>query len=207
MPRHLVLTADQRHSRAHADHVDAALHQLADIPTLLAFERTTGDEIQGVLADPSGLVEAVTALTRLDLALPPEARPGWHLGIGVGDVDDLTVSTTRAARGSAHLAARTAVEEAKTASQHLRLLCPDDPAGAQLAEDALALLRHVLGQRTATGWEATDLWRRDHNQSVVAATVGVSESAISQRLSRAGWQEEDRALRLARHHLALLYKE
>ena len=44
----------------------------------LPFERTVGDEIQGLLSTPAAAVRAVTELVRLG---------GWRMGIGVGAVE------------------------------------------------------------------------------------------------------------------------
>ena len=102
-----VVTADQRASRRHGDGVPAALAGLGSSPLpglVLGFERTAGDEIQGVLAEPGGVVETVTRLARLG---------GWRVGIGVGAVDRPLASHARAASGPAFVAARRAVEDAR----------------------------------------------------------------------------------------------
>ena len=48
-----VLTVDQRNSRTSDDRVPATLAALARLPTLRPFQRTAGDEFQGVLDDPA----------------------------------------------------------------------------------------------------------------------------------------------------------
>ena len=59
--RVVVLTVDQHGSQTRPDQVPDALEQLAtSVPARLAFQRTAGDEFQGVLDDPA--------------ALPPRAR-------------------------------------------------------------------------------------------------------------------------------------
>ena len=48
-----MLTIDQRASRRGPDRVGAMLERLnGAVPVVLAFERTAGDEFQGVLDDP-----------------------------------------------------------------------------------------------------------------------------------------------------------
>ncbi len=54
-----VMTVDQRRSSRSPDLVEQALAQLAAVPTILPFERTAGDELQGVLADPVSVVDAI----------------------------------------------------------------------------------------------------------------------------------------------------
>ncbi|GAB3702945.1 hypothetical protein [Mariniluteicoccus flavus] len=208
-PAYAVIDADQRGSRRGADRVGAALTALAAIGGLtLPFERTAGDEVQALAHDPEAIVSAVTALTRLDLDLPPGTAPGWRIGIGIGPVDDLAgINSTREARGPAYLAAREAVERAGSAPTRLAL----DGVGSDLAhaESALVVLRALLERRTAKGWEVVDAMAGsgDQKQSEVAATLGRSESAVSQRLDRALWREVRHAEALARHHLGLAMGE
>ena len=102
-----VVTADQRNSRRAADRVPAALSTLDAVAgdrLALPFERTAGDEIQGLAATGAAVVASIVALTRLD---------GWRIGIGVGAVDRPLPTSTRAARGDAYLAARTAISSAR----------------------------------------------------------------------------------------------
>ena len=73
-----VLTIDQRGSRTHGDKVPQLLAGLADIDTVLPFERSVGDEIQAVLADPGAVVEVVLRVLRAQ---------DWYVGLGVGSVE------------------------------------------------------------------------------------------------------------------------
>ena len=103
--RLFVVLADQIGSRRGADRVPQALDLLTEAVgerMLLGFERTAGDEVQGLTADPGSVVDCVVALTRLGR---------WRLGIGVGTVDHPLPASTRAARGEAYLAARSAGEK------------------------------------------------------------------------------------------------
>ena len=73
-----VLTVDQKASRRSADRVADVLPRLnAAVATVLPFERTAGDEFQGVLDDPEEVV---------DVVLRPGAAGGWSIGIGAGPV-------------------------------------------------------------------------------------------------------------------------
>ncbi len=51
-----VMTIDQRRSQAGPDAVPAAEELLAGSAPVRAFERTAGDEIQGLLDDPGAVV-------------------------------------------------------------------------------------------------------------------------------------------------------
>ena len=109
-----VLTVDQRGSRAGTDAVPELLDALTPAslpaPPLLGFQRTVGDEIQGVVDDPSALVEAVGRALRLQ---------AWNIGIGIGDIEAPLPSETRAGRVPAYVHAREAVTRAKSTPHHL----------------------------------------------------------------------------------------
>ena len=70
-----VLTIDQIDSRSEGDAVPRLLTHLAELDTVLPFERTAGDEVQGVLADPDEAVRAWHAAAR-------DQR--WSVGLGLG---------------------------------------------------------------------------------------------------------------------------
>src|SRR3954451_1599131 len=73
-----VLTVDQRASRRGPDRVGDVLRLLnGTVPAVLSFERTAGDEFQGVLDEPDAVVDVVAQLVRLG---------GWSIGIGAGPV-------------------------------------------------------------------------------------------------------------------------
>ena len=103
-----VLTIDQRHSRTETDRVPVLLDILREVcatsPPLAGFERTVGDEIQGLFGDAAGAVTAVRAVVR---------EGGWHLGIGIGPIEGVP-ATVREGRGSAFVSAREAVDAAKS---------------------------------------------------------------------------------------------
>ena len=67
----VVLTVDQDGSRDGTDQVPAALDALAPVATRLAFERTVGDEFQGVLDDAASVVAALERLLRAGM---------WNIG-------------------------------------------------------------------------------------------------------------------------------
>ncbi len=195
-----VVMADQVRSRIDADRVPAALDALASIPMVLGFERTAGDEIQGLAGDAQAVVDAVVALTRLD---------GWRIGVGVGSVDHPLPGSTRAARGPAYLAAREALDSARANPTGLALKIAGerdagerDGAAAEDAETALCLLRGLLERRSPEGWEIVDLLDAGFSNRAAADQLGISPSAASQRAARAGRIEGARAERLADHLLS-----
>ena len=197
-----VVIADQVGSRTGVDRVPGALTALEGLDVVLPFERTAGDEVQGLCSSPPDVVEAVVRLTRLD---------GWRIGIGAGGVDAPLPASTRAARGPAYLAAREAVAAARHSPTELALAVPaavgtpgygEVEEAARDAETALWLLRSTLARRSTEGWELMDLLDRGLTNARAAATLGISPSAVSQRLARAARAEAGRGAELAARLLA-----
>ena len=189
-----VFTVDQRGStRASAtDRVPDTLSGLADLPglTLLRpFERTAGDEFQGVLDDPVALATLAERLLR---------EEGWNIGIGIGEVEEPLPQSTRAGRGPAYLHAREAVTAAKSAPWRLRVVGDDrhDRQGVRGLETTLWLWAAVLNRRTSRGWEVADLVDAGASYEQVAKRLGVTQSAISPRAQAAGIVEGRRAREL-----------
>lgn len=196
------IVADQVASRSGTDRVPAALGALAELDLVLPFERTAGDEIQGLAADAETVVATMGRLTRLG---------DWRVGIGAGEVDQPLPDSTRAARGPAYLAARDAITTARNSPTELALsLAPGVSGGryreiTQLATDAetaLWLLRSVLSRRSQEGWELMDLLDEGLSNNRAAQRLGISPSAVSQRLGRAGRVESERGAELAGRLLA-----
>ena len=192
-----VLTVDQRGSRRDTDRVPATLAVLAPIPSLRGFERTAGDEFQGVVDDPAALPRLVELLLRED---------AWNIGIGFGPVEEPLPDHARAGSGAAYLHARQAVTAAKSAPWHLRVE-GDDP-GARSLETVLWLWAAVLSRRTDRGWEVAELVEQQLSYEEAGRRLGITQSAVSQRAQSAGIVEGRRARELAAElTAALLDKE
>src|SRR6266540_4309756 len=172
-----VLTVDQRASRRAADLVPALLGELnvrsRKDGLLRKFERTAGDEAQGVLDDAGATVDVVTELPR----------------------------ATRAGRGEAFVCAREAVTRAKSSPHHVNVVGAD-PYAAEQVETVLWLIALVLRRRSERGWEVADLLSAGMTRRDVGARLGVSQSAVSQRVQAAAVVEEQRARSLATRLLA-----
>jgi hypothetical protein len=176
-----VLTVDQRASRRGPDRVAEALRRLEGaVPVLLPFERTAGDEFQGLLAEPAEVVDVVLRLVRLG---------GWSIGVGAGPVQTPLPDTTRAGSGPAFLAARRAVDAAKQRPFRLavRGAVPPDAADAQAVLTALAA---VVDRRSEQAWEAIALVEEGRTQADAAAALGISRQAVGQRLAAGMWELE-----------------
>ena len=181
-----VLTVDQRSSRSGPDLVPATIEALAGTDLLRPFERTAGDEFQGVIDEPSALPRVVERLLR---------EGAWNIGIGIGAVDEPLPDSARAGGGPAYLHARGAVTAAKNSPWHLRV-GGDDP-GARALETTLWLWAAVLARRSERGWEVADLVDRDLSYEEAGRRLGISQSAVSQRAQAAGIVEGRRARELA----------
>lgn len=188
--RATVLTLDQRSSRSRTDEVPALLATLADLPpgVVMTFERTVGDEVQGVLGEGDSAVEAVARVLRLG---------GWNVGIGVGEVDEPLPSSTREGRGTAYLRAREAVTRAKSAPHRLTVVGALRDPDAEALETVLGLWAGLVERRSERGWEVHDLVAGGLTHAEAAARLGISASAVSQRAQAAGLVDEERARRLA----------
>ena len=185
-----VLTVDQRHSRRGADLVEDAVTRLsvrAGGALVRPFERTSGDEFQGLLDEPSTVVELALDLVRTDR---------WSIGIGTGPTTQPLPASTRAGSGAAFEHARDAVTRAKRDPQRLGVGSPDADA-AQEAEVLLRLLAAVVQRRSEPGWEAIDLVAAGQTQTDAAQRLGITKQAISQRLHAAMWPQERAARPLA----------
>lgn len=183
----IVITIDQRRSRSGPDKVEYLLRRLAgDYNAVRGFERTAGDELQGVIDNG-----AVAVALALDVAHTGE----WSVGIGVGSVQTPLPRETRAGRGQAFEYARDAVERAKHSSGALALSGPGPEA--ERIEAELQILALLNERRTKTSAEAGRLVSQGLTQQQVAARLEISQQAVSARLSSGLWYETARLANLA----------
>lgn len=179
-----VVTADQRRSRSDRDRVEDVLKELSNTFTagqVRSFERTAGDEVQGILDNPQTVV---------DLGLFLSGTEQWSVGIGVGPVREPLPKSARAGAGPAFEHARTAVTAAKHAPGHIAVrgegpLCQD--------VDALLQLLAVLAlRRSPAVTEAGLLLQQGLSQRQAAEQLGITQQAVSGRLRTGLWSESER---------------
>ncbi|PUB26079.1 hypothetical protein C8K30_106167 [Promicromonospora sp. AC04] len=149
----IVLTVDQRGSTYAADRVPEVLAELARLTRgreglVVPFERTVGDEVQGILA--AGRRGAELAV---DIGLHLLRDQGWSIGIGVGQVEGPLPTVSREARGFAFYRARDAVERAKTRSRGTSVAVEGPPPGAA----DLRASGDATSGRPASGKQAGDV--------------------------------------------------
>lgn len=181
-----VVTVDQRGSRRGPDLVPELLAHYRHLPAVRPFERTAGDEVEGVFADAAAVVEVATQLA---------ATGEWSVGIGIDDVEHPLPSSARAGRGAAFVAAREAVESAKGRRLPLRVVGPSP--WCVHAQTALCLLADLLADQSDAGREAVALVGGGLTQAQAAAELGVSPQAVSLRLRSARWDLQDDTAALA----------
>lgn len=187
-----VLTLDQVGSRSDRDRVPDLLERAAGLDMVRRFERTVGDEVQGVTDRAETVRRAVLDALR-------DGR--WHIGIGSGDVR--LGRTAREGSGEAYVHAREAVELAKSAtrfSPSIAVLGPHRAASAD-AQALLRLIGNLIESRTEAQWEAIDAHRAGESVSHIAERLGISVEAVSQRrghgaqvIEEACWPLLDRLL-------------
>ncbi len=178
--------ADQKRSRTSPDLVPLMIDVLdaAGLDFALAPERTSGDEFQFLLSDSGSTLDALRLLVR-------DGR--WHVGVGVGAVEEPLPKDVRESRGPALVAAREALEAAKSLTPSIVLRGPGEEAAE--ANGVLQLLAHVWEGRTDLGWEAVDAVEGGHDVTLseAAPTLSISKQALSQRLQSANWRLERRS--------------
>jgi hypothetical protein len=197
-----VLTVDQRGSTSDVDRVPELISALRSL-TPARFERSVGDELQGVVEQPDEVV---------DIALHALRSGYWYVGIGIGVVQLAPGGSPREGSGSGFVAARKAVELAKSAAGQVPLsvvagtmgrgreIPPQDKEGAMAGANAQAVLRligRLVQQRTQAQWRVVDSLRalqagdgKHGSQKQVAHELGITEQSVSRAVLRSGWQEE-----------------
>jgi hypothetical protein len=210
-----VMTIDQRGSTGDLDRVPAFIAQIARLESAgtdrPVFERSVGDEVQGVVRDADAVV---------DIALYALREGHWYVGIGVGTVSLPAGASPREGTGTAFVAARKAVELAKAAGSQVPLSVVGGimareaggsvPPGEGVrscanAEAVLRLLGRLVQERTEAQWRVVDALRhqdagrygatrhgpaRHGSQKQVARELGITEQSVSRTVLRSGWQEE-----------------
>ncbi|MFB6720286.1 SatD family protein [Kribbella sp. NPDC056345] len=186
-----VLTVDQRGSRISGDLVPELLNSLNRRPRwpglIRKFERTAGDEVQGVLSEAKATIDLVVELLRRDC---------WYVGLGIGEVIEPLPRSTRAGNGDAFVYARDAVTKAKYSPHHVNV-CGADAQLADQVETVLWLMASVLRRRSDRGWAVADLLAEGLTRREIGVKLGISQSAVTQRAQAAGVAEEQRGRLLA----------
>lgn len=151
-----------------------------DEALLSLFTITLGDEFQGLLSDPAVIPEVLWRLRR-DLS----SVEIWT-GVGFGALDTALKDQAIGMDGPVFHRAREGLDRAREQGIHGGVFVgfgDDDAVLTGLAR----LLDHQRSSFSPAQLEAMEGVRSGHNQSGIAAEVGVTPQAISKRLRTAGW--------------------
>ena len=189
-----VITADQinsRNDRDRAGDLIAALEDQFGHSFALPADQTAGDEIQIILTDADAALGAILVIHRTG---------SWNTGLGLGQVRTPLAASTRQSAGEAFIAARDAVIRSKKSDAHFALDVPahaDRMLGTTInaaeLEALITLTLAIRQRRTPEGWEVIDLLGEGLSQIDIAARLGISSGAVSQRLKTSLWRVEEAA--------------
>ncbi|MEH0109629.1 hypothetical protein V6N00_07910 [Tersicoccus sp. MR15.9] len=195
------LTFDQRLGREAGDLVPDLMTRLRFHATLVPFQRSVADEVQGIVDDPAVAVDA---------ALIGLRGGNWSVGIGVGRVDDLVSDHVLDAAGPAMVHTRNAAERSLTITDRVALSVEglDEELAAE-AEAVLRLVGRIVAVRTEAEWRVADLMTPGARgqQKAIAAELGITVQAVSQAVQRSLLPQEWAARPAAARLLGLLDRQ
>lgn len=186
-----VMTIDQKSSRSSEDRVPELLAYLSDVRAERGFERSVGDEIQGVLSSAEAVVEVAMRCLR---------QGHWYVGIGIGQVDNPLPPSPREGSGNAFVLARDAVELAKKTGDRTAVsVAAENLQLGEAAEAVLVLVGALVRKRSQAEWRILDTLAKPEAkyQRDVARMLGISTQAVNQAIARSGLQEEQAGRRAA----------
>lgn len=194
----IVITADQQGSRASSDRVPEVLATLEK--TFQAspikphgkfwnFQRTAGDEIQALFEDAD-----------IELALQAVLKLHWldfgYVGIGIGSVlgGKNPIINVREGNGGAYIAARTAIDRAKTLPSRIALTIEEgyrkDLDQWKGLMDASLQLVFEEDRKSSTADQriAEHYYFYGQTQREIAQNLRISQPAVSQSLKKNSWK-------------------
>ncbi|WP_104167475.1 hypothetical protein [Arthrobacter sp. SX1312] len=181
---HYVLTINQRDSREAGDLTADLLRSLRHVPAAVPFQRSVGDEVQGVTDSATAAVEAALRALR---------HRRWYVGVGVGGLTPPVPERLVEAEGYGLVYARRAVDRARRTGERIPLAVegPDGDIAAE-AEAVLRLLGQIVATRTDAEWAVVDLMTPGARgqQKYVAQELGITTQAVSRAVVRSHWTEE-----------------
>lgn len=179
-----VVTINQRDSREVGDLVPELLREFRFVDAVVPFQRSVGDELQGVVG---------SAQSAVDVALKAIRFRRWHVGIGVGEVHSPVPERITEAEGYGLVYSRRAVNRAQKTGERIPLAIegPDSDVAAE-AEAVLRLLGQIVYTRTDAEWNVLDLMTPGARgqQKLIAAELGITTQAVSKAVIRSHWVEE-----------------
>ena len=186
-----VILADQVDSRRHNDEVPHLLTALTSpgllvSPTgytvgtpqwVLPPERTSGYEVQALTTDPASLIHAVWT----------SGSGPWRIGVSHGEVDTPLPDSTRAARGPAYISAREAIDECRRRRAAIHVFADGTDGMRRFSQVAQVVVDLARRLRPAAR-DVAKFYDLSMSSDETARALGISTSAVSQRLTRARWE-------------------
>ncbi|MCX6600796.1 MAG: SatD family protein [bacterium] len=161
----------------------------------LEFRVTAGDEFEYVCSDAATALDITTTL-RLHLKAGSFKPPViFRAAIATGERSVSGSANPYTQDGPAFHLARSSMEWLKSQSEYLTFIAhPASPAAIHLVNEILPLLDYHYRNWTPAQCEAVLLARRDLTGEHIAQKLGVSSSAVSQRLGGTNWEACFRAI-------------
>lgn len=168
--KHFLVMAEEINAKF-ADHIEAE------------FVVTHGDEAQ-VLLRAFKAKWVFRIFEHLSLCM---AEVDLRCGIGLGTISTDLQEKSIGMDGEAWQHAKQAIDIAKKKRQVIRF-CGFHPELEPHLNAIGNLLCHVQGRWTKEQTETIHLLSKGHTQKEIAALIGISQAAVSKRLTAAGWQ-------------------
>jgi hypothetical protein len=162
------------------------------------FAITLGDEVQGLVSDPSDSPRIVYDL-RLQLS-PLKCR----IGVGVGSVVSEMAESTAQMEGAAFSLSREALDATRMLKSGLTVYRAENKGVENAANAVMPLMDAVQSRWTDKQWEAVRLYSELGDVSKIGAELGVTSPSVEDRLRPTSWREVEQAANslseLLRHH-------
>lgn len=190
-PKLFAITMDQRGSRSNADIVKEGLRRYNRVYAKgleRRFERSAGDEMQGLVSDPASAV---------DIVLDAISSQEWWIGVGVGVVEQPAPKSVRESSGPALEYARLAVDRAKRRKRgHGVTVAGDDPRVQDL-QTVFTLIAVIIERQSPEALEAERLIQKGLTQADAAKQLGITPQSFADRLTRGSVTEKELGRELA----------
>lgn len=144
---------------------------------VLPPERTSGDEVQALTTDPASLIHAVWT----------SGSGPWRIGVSHGEVDTPLPDSTRAARGPAYISAREAIDECRRRRAAIHVFADGTDGMRRFSQVAQVVVDLARRLRPAAR-DVAKFYDLSMSSDETARALGISTSAVSQRLTRARWE-------------------
>lgn len=184
----IVVLIEPQANRENEGGVTGLCEHLNDYPGVFMerlFERTIGDQVVGIIADPNSLSKLLLAVH--------ESAGDWLTGVGIGTLDIIGVSA-RECQGTALRTAKSAAEKARRTPGGVAI--DGTSEYAQDIHSSAMLLADILDSRSARQREVARLRRADHICERIATELDITRRAVHKHLSAGRYALEQESCKL-----------